>query len=74
MSDIHRRLQKQRLPASDSDKAARGMLAFRNRKLDFSETPSERKDGLGSRKRANDTSEVSYRSPAKKATPQLPER
>lgn len=74
MSDIHRRVHKQRLPASDTEKATRGMLGFRSRKLDFSETSSERKGVLGSRKRENDTSEEAYRSPRKKAPIQLPER
>lgn len=74
MSDIHRRLQRQMRPGVDGDKATRGMLAFRNRKLDFSET-SERKGVLGSRKRENDSSEeVYHRSPPKEAPAQLPEK
>lgn len=62
-------------PATDGDKAARGMLAFRNRKLDFSEAKAPEKKGvLGSRKRENDVSEDAYRSPSKRAPAPLPEK
>lgn len=74
MSDIHRRLPRQ-LVRSDSEKGVRGMLNFRSRKLEFSE--SERvvsKGGVGSRKRENETPVEAYVSIRKKAPAQLPEK
>ncbi|KAG0608111.1 hypothetical protein M758_8G079000 [Ceratodon purpureus] len=74
MSDIHRRLPRQ-LVRSDSEKGVRGMLNFRSRKLEFSESERVvRKGGVGSRKRENETPVEAYVSPRKKAPAQLPEK
>lgn len=74
MSDIHRRLHRQ--PSrTDGGKAVRGMLPFRSRKLEFSDSKGSEKTGvLDSRKRENDTPVEAYVTPRKKAPARLPEK